>query len=57
MIACPETVIPVDRDYYQPIASMMEAEMALNDNDVLWENTIKDFREFLPGKIFKVTIW
>ena len=50
MISCPETEIPTDQNYYQPIVTVMEIELALNDNHVWWQNTISDFREFLPGE-------
>ena len=49
MISCPETETPPEQDYYQPIVTMMEVELALNDNEVWWQNPISDFREFLEG--------
>lgn len=51
MVCCPETDIPNDKDYYQSVVSMMEVEMALNDHDISWQKTVKDFREFLYGKV------
>lgn len=49
LIGCPEAAITDRKSYYQPIVGMLEVEIALNKNEVLWQTIINDYREFLEG--------
>lgn len=48
MISCPEVEITNRKDYFQTIVSMMELELALNDNHQWSGKFVADFSEFLP---------
>lgn len=49
LISCPETRIDNEKDYLQPIVTLMEAELALNEARHWDEKICTDFRELLPG--------
>lgn len=56
LIGCPENNIFTSRDFYKPLLSVFEVEMALNP---VWHNQLPsnyciDFNEFLPnGKLYR----
>lgn len=53
MVACPEAEIANEEDYFQPIVSVMEVELALNDNQSWMGKYVSDFREFLCGRCLR----
>uniref|UniRef100_A0A1B6CJ12 2-(3-amino-3-carboxypropyl)histidine synthase subunit 2 n=1 Tax=Clastoptera arizonana TaxID=38151 RepID=A0A1B6CJ12_9HEMI len=48
-VSCPEAELEDERQYLQPIVSLMEAELALNESRQWDEIISSDFRELLEG--------
>lgn len=56
LIGCPENNLFTSRDFYKPLLSVFEVEMALNPawHDKLPENYCVDFKELLPeGRFYR----
>jgi diphthamide biosynthesis protein 2 len=56
LVGCPENTIYTSRDFYKPLVSVFEIEMALNPawHSQFPETYCTDFRELLPeGRLFK----
>ncbi|XP_022196919.2 2-(3-amino-3-carboxypropyl)histidine synthase subunit 2 isoform X2 [Nilaparvata lugens] len=49
MISCPEAVLESEKDFLQPVLSLAEAELALNETRPFTNRLSKDFRDFIPG--------
>lgn len=49
MISCPEAVLESEKDFLQPVLSLAEAELALNETRAFTNKLSKDFRDFIPG--------
>ena len=49
IIACPENSLINSKDFYRPIVTPFELEMALNSARVWTGDFITDFRQLLPG--------
>lgn len=49
MISCPEAVLENEKDFYQPVLSVMEAEIALNEGRTWNGLSSSDFQDILPG--------
>ncbi|XP_075230441.1 2-(3-amino-3-carboxypropyl)histidine synthase subunit 2-like isoform X2 [Lycorma delicatula] len=56
MISCPEAVLENKKDFYQPVVSIMEAEMALNEARSWSEISTSDFRDVIPGGNYYVEL-
>lgn len=56
LIGCPENNLFTSRDFYKPLLSVFEVEMALNPawHDKMPENYCVDFKELLPeGRLYR----
>ncbi|XP_008560628.1 2-(3-amino-3-carboxypropyl)histidine synthase subunit 2 [Microplitis demolitor] len=51
VIACPENEIFDSKDYYKPLCTPFEVELAFNDSREFSTNYCLDFRQLLPGGI------
>lgn len=51
MVSCPEACVENDKDYLQPVVTLLEAELALNSQRQ-WNDPISvDFRDLIEGKV------
>lgn len=51
LISCPECMILDSKEFYQPIVTPYEVELAFNQNRNWATSIVNDFRLLLPGKI------
>ncbi|XP_066995152.2 2-(3-amino-3-carboxypropyl)histidine synthase subunit 2 [Anabrus simplex] len=49
LVACPESSLLDSKEFFQPIVTMHEVELALNSQYVWGEKHVTDFRTLLPG--------
>jgi diphthamide biosynthesis protein 2 len=52
LIACPENSLLDSRDFYRPVITPFELEVALNSNRQWTGDYTTDFRQLLPGISF-----
>lgn len=54
IIACPENSLQLDvKEFYRPVITPFELEVALNTARTWTGNYITDFRQLLPGAVVK----